>query len=189
VCNLTEWLQRRALAFLFLLGLGTAFQIAQASADAPLPQPQSAPAEDLKFSVLVEKTEYKLSDPIEVSFQLENKGAKPVYVNKRFKVSSKNAPREQREVFLEAYDPSGKELESKYMDYKTGLPKSEYLELLQSNQKIASESKLDLKNHFDFKEPGTYRIVATYENTFGPELGLDTFQEKRLSEVTLKIVG
>ena len=104
------------------------------------------------------------------------------------KLGSKNTPKGQREIFLDVTGPSGQVLVCKYPDYPTGIPKSDYFQLLNPSQEILSEGKIDLKSYFDFKEPGVYRILATYENTYGKELGLDVFQESCKSEISLKVV-
>lgn len=145
-------------------------------------------AEEVVFSVVLDKDQVKRSEPIEVRFKLQNRGDAGVYVNKRFKLGSKKAPSQQREVFLEAWSPANSELESIYPNYPTGLPKSEFFEWLEPGKEVVSESKTDLRNYFDFKEPGIYRIAATYENLVGPEIGLKVFSQRRTAKVTLKVV-
>ena len=147
----------------------------------------SAEAFNIRFTILPEKTEYTLSEPIEVRFKLENQGASPLFVNVRFKLGPKDAPKDQREIFLQAKGPSGQALPCKYPAYPTGFPKSDYFQLLQPHGEVISEGKIDLKSYFDFKEPGIYHITAMYENAYGQELGLDVFQKGSTAEISLKI--
>ena len=54
----------------------------------------------LKFSISLDKTEYKKSDRIYVNFTLKNEGRKPVYVNKRFHINTEDSPKEEKEVYF-----------------------------------------------------------------------------------------
>lgn len=142
----------------------------------------------LKFSISLDKSEYKLDEPINVSFKLENKGKTAVYVNKRFYLGSESMPREQRDVFLIVTSPSGAKLPCKF-SYETGFPKSDYFELFMPGKEVASEWPRNLRGYFDFNEFGAYKVVAVYENVYGKEIGLDTFKDKITSTaVSLKIV-
>jgi len=142
---------------------------------------------ELKLSVSLDKQEYKESDNINITFSIENIGKEAVYVNKRFYLSSDKAPKEQREVFLEVTGPTGAKLECVH-SYPTGLPKSDYFELLEPTKTVTPE-KRNIRYFFDFKEPGEYKIIANYQNVFGQELGLDVFKEKLVSApVVFKII-
>jgi len=149
----------------------------------------AAASANLKFSLLLDKSEYKTGDPINATFKLENKGKKPVYVNKRFFLSSEEKPKEKRDVFLVITAPSGAKLPCK-ISYENGLPKSEYFELLEPGREAASEWKRDLRGYFDFTEPGTYKAVAVYQNAYGREIGLDAFKDKIASvPVSFKVIN
>jgi len=151
-------------------------------------QSSLAASGNLKFSVSLDKNEYKPKDPINVTFKLENEGKEPVYVNKRFYLSSENMPKERRDVFLIVTSPSGAKLPCKF-SYETGIPKSDYFELLQPGREVVSEYPRNLRGYFDFNEEGTYKVVAVYENIYGKEIGLDAFKDKITSTpVMIKIV-
>ncbi|MDP2923568.1 MAG: hypothetical protein Q8O30_07630 [Candidatus Omnitrophota bacterium] len=142
---------------------------------------------ELKLSVSLDKEEYKESDNIYITFSIENTGKEAVYVNKRFYLSSDKAPKEQREVFLEVTGPTGAKLECIH-SYPTGLPKSDYFELLEPAKTVTPE-KRNIRYFFDFKDPGEYKITANYQNVFGGEIGLGVFKEKLISApVVFKIV-
>ena len=137
---------------------------------------------------MLEKPEYKLSDKIEVGFKLENKGKEPVYVNKRFKLGPAKAAPDQRELILEVKAVDGSAIEMKNLDYETGLPKSDYFQLLQPGQEASSERRWDLKDLAKIEKPGTYEITAAYQNTFGKELGLDVFRERVTASAKVKVM-
>lgn len=147
----------------------------------------AAPAADLKFSIILDKNEYNLGDPVFANFKLQNKGRKPVYVNKRFYINCPDQPKESKEISLLITSPSTKKLACNY-SYRTGFPKSEYFELLEPGKEITSEWKRDLRTYFNFDEAGIYKITAIYENVYGKEIGLDAFRDKLTSTVSLKIV-
>ncbi|MBU1061606.1 MAG: hypothetical protein KJ957_01600 [Candidatus Omnitrophica bacterium] len=147
--------------------------------------------ESLELSLSFEKTEYKKTDPIPVVFKLENKGKKPIYANKRFYVNSKSSPETHREIYLSATSPSGEDLPFKEsrVSEDIGLPKTGYLVLLNTGEEISSDRPRDIKYYFDFKELGTYKITGVYQNSYGEEIGLDTFKNKVQSDaVEIKIV-
>jgi len=142
----------------------------------------------LKFSVYFDKTEYKKTDPININFKLENKGKTDIYVNKRFYINSKDAPREQREVYLLVTSPSGEKLPCK-ISHETGLPKTDYFVLLKPGEEVSLERKRNIKYYFDFNTPGKYKIIAVYQNIYGKEIGIDAFKDKIESNpVTIEIV-
>lgn len=144
---------------------------------------------NLKFSVLLDKSEYKGQEPMNITFKLENKGKESVWVNKRFYLSSESVTRNYRgEVTLKVTSPSGKEVPCKFA-YETGFPKSDYFELLETGKEVVSEYPRNLMGYFDFKEPGVYQVVGIYENIFGKEIGLDVFEGKVTSQpVSVKII-
>lgn len=147
-----------------------------------------AKAANLKFSILLDKAEYKEQEPINATFKLENKGKGPVYVNKRFYLGSEDMPKEKRDLFLIITYPSGTKLPCKF-SYETGFPKSDYFELLKPGAGVVSEYPRNLRGYFDFNEPGAYKVVAVYENVYGKEIGLDTFKDKITSSaISFKII-
>jgi len=142
----------------------------------------------LKFNIKLDKTEYKEQEPVNATFELENKGQQSVLVNKRFNLNSAGGAKQyQGEVTLILTLPSGKEVPCKF-SYEAGLPKTDYFELLQPGKKAASEYPRNLRGYFSFEEPGVYKIEAVYQNIFGKEIGLDVFIDKLSSEpVSFKI--
>ena len=142
---------------------------------------------NLKFSIVLEKREFKSTEPINVSFKLKNTGKDAVYVNKRFFASAEDLPKEKRDVYFIVVSPSGKKLPCK-IHYTTGFPKTDYFVLLKPQEEVESKWKRNLRTYFDFSEPGEYKVTAVYENSYGSEIGLDTFKGKLVSKpVTIKI--
>lgn len=151
-------------------------------------QLDAKPGLALQFYLSFDKNEYKTNEPIYINFKLRNKGNKPVYVNKRFYVNSKDSKPEDREVYLRITSPSGEKLLCK-ASYDTGFPKTDYFVLLKPKEEITSERKKNLKAYFDLNVPGEYKVIAIYQNIYGPEIGVDAFKDKITSEpVTIKIV-
>ena len=143
---------------------------------------------NLELSISFDKDEYKKSDSIQITFRLKNKSKDPIYVNKRFYLGSEESPKEDKEVWLSVISPSGEKLPLK-TSYKTGLPKSDYFIILEPGEEVALERPRNIKYSFDFNELGTYKITAFYENVYGKEIGLDSFQDKIKSKtISIRIV-
>lgn len=138
-------------------------------------------SDDLKFSLVLDKSEYKPDEPVNLSFKIENKGDKPVYVNKRFYLGSDKMPKESREIVLSVISPSKENFPCRY-SYETGLPKSDDFILLAAGGEVVSEYKRDLRVYFDFAASGVYRLTGVYQNVCGSEIGLDVHKEKIVSE-------
>lgn len=152
-----------------------------------VPRSGGAASGNLRFSVSFDKSEYAPEEPINVTFVLTNDGKSPVYVNKRFTISSEEAPKNQKEVTFILTSPSGKKMLCKYT-YETGYPKTDYFELLEPGKEVKSEYPRNLRGFFDLTEEGTYKAVAVYQNMFGGEVGLDVFKDKLTSSpVSFKI--
>ncbi len=134
----------------------------------------------VKFTVTFDKTVYTPDEPINATFRLQNNGKSPLYVNKRFYLSSEAASKEQKEVYLTITSPSGKPVECKY-SYETGLPKTDSFELLAPGKEAVAEYPRNLRGFFDITEQGTYTVVAVYQNVYGKEIGLDAFMDKIMS--------
>ncbi len=150
---------------------------------------EAKPASALQFSISFDKDEYKTKDPIYINFELNNKGPKPVYVNKRFYVGSEDSDPRDREVFFQIRGPSGEKLPYKASSYDIGFPKTDYFVLLGPKEGIASERKKNLKAYFDLGAPGKYKITAVYQNMYGAEIGIKAFRDKIKSKpVTIKVV-
>jgi hypothetical protein len=133
------------------------------------------------FTAILDKSEYVSDEPVDIIFILRNQGKNPVYVNKRFFLSSEAALKNQKEVYATITSPSGKNLSFK-SPYETGYPKIDYFVLLEPGQEVQSEYPRNLRGNFEFTEPGTYTVTAVYQNTFGRELGLDVFGGKLTAE-------
>jgi len=148
-----------------------------------------AAAEDVRLILSFEKEEFKQDEPINAEFILKNTGKGPVYVNKRFQVGSKDFPKKDREIYMKVISPKGEEVPYKASPYEMGLPKSDYFVLLGPGEEASIDRKRNIKGYFDFKEPGEYKITATYENAYGAEIGLDAVKGKIESEpVVVKII-
>jgi hypothetical protein len=150
---------------------------------------QGFAAVSLQFNVTTDKTEYKNEEPINITFTLYNKGKDADYVNSRFFINSPDRPKSEREVTLLVTAPDGKKLPCKF-SYPVGCPKSDYFVSLDPGKEVSSDYPRNLKAYFDFDKPGSYQIVAVYENGHGNELGLKVFNEKLTAKtVTIKIIG
>jgi len=140
-----------------------------------------------KLTLSFDKTEYKKSEPVMMDIRLENTGDKPIYVNKRLLINSEERPAGSREISLSVTSPDGKKLPCK-VSYETGFPKSDYFVSLKPQESVKLENKRDLRNYFDLTRPGEYKIIATYQNIYGDEIGIDAFKDKVASDpVTIKI--
>ena len=145
-------------------------------------------ARGVELIISSDKDEYILNDPIYIIFKLKNRSKKPIYVNHRMFLSSKENPKETKEIFLTVVAPSGEELPCK-TSYDTGYPRTDHFLLLDPGQEIERERKQGIKHLFDFKEAGGYKITATYENVYGSEIGIDAFKKRIESRpITIKIV-
>lgn len=152
-------------------------------------QLNAQPSAALQFQISFDQEEYKVKDPIYIHLELTNKGSEPVYINKRFYISSEDIDPKDKEVFFRVKGPSGEEVPYKAKHYDTGLPKTEYFVLLDPKESITSERKKNLKAYFDFKTPGKYKVTAVYQNTYGAEIGIDAFTDQVTSKtVTIKVV-
>lgn len=149
--------------------------------------PLACAEEEIRFSIITERPESKLAEKMEVRLRLRNEGKAPVVVNTRFKLGTPQGKPDQREVALEAVSGPGDKVPLKFSDYETGLPKSDDFKLLAPGEEITSERAWDLKALFDFKAPGAYRVRATYQNTFGKELGLEVFRGKLPAELEIQL--
>lgn len=140
------------------------------------------------FHLTFQKTAYTRTDPIEVTLSLENKGRKPVWVNKRFYLNADTQPPEERDVILEVTSPTGEKVPCTY-SHQTGLPRTEHFELLQPGRRAEAERPHDLRNYFDVAALGRYTVVGIYTNVFGQEIGLDALTGPvRSKPVTFTIV-
>lgn len=133
------------------------------------------------FSLTLDGKEFTPNDQINFTLALKNIGKAPIYVNKRFYVSSEEATANQKDVYLMVTAPSGAKLPCTY-SYETGYPKTDYFQLLEPGAEVKSENPRNLKAFFNLEEMGTYKVVAVYQNVFGSEIGLDVFKEKLVSE-------
>lgn len=141
----------------------------------------------VSFHLTLSKADYTRNEPIEATLSLKNNGSKPVWVNTRFYINAPTQPPEERDVTLDVTGPDGKLLTTTY-SYQTGFPKSDYFQLLPGGQTAKAEHPRDLRSYFQFQAPGRYTVVATYENVFGPELGLPAFTGPAKSKpVTLTV--
>ena len=148
----------------------------------------AAGAKDLSFTISPDKSEYSKRDPINISFKLKNKGKKAVHVNRRFYINSEEAEEGEREVYFTVTSPGGEKLPCKHKS-DTGFPRTDNFILLGPGQEIKGERPKNIKHLFDFKQQGVYKVLATYKNSYGKEIGLDTFREKIDSEpIKIRIV-
>ena len=168
-------------------GLSTVFFCLWAAVGAIHESPVHA-AGVFKFTATLDKMEYKINEPILITFTLKNESKSAVYANKRFAIGLESSPKQKADVGLLVTSPFGEELTSPY-NYEAGLPKSDDFVLLEPGKEVKSENPRNLGGFFEFNEPGTYKIVAVYQNFFGPEIGLEVFREELTSQpVSLTII-
>ncbi len=135
----------------------------------------------VKFSLVLDKSEYSLQDPVNMTFSLKNLGKDPVMVNKRFYIGDPQAAVDQRDIYLTLVNAAGDKISGKYF-YPTGYPKTDYFKSLGPGEEVKSEYNRNLRGYFELTEAGTYTVSAVYQNSFGAEIGLDTFKEQLISE-------
>jgi hypothetical protein len=135
----------------------------------------------IKLKVSLDKKEYKTDEPINVTFILQNDSKGAVYVNKRFDVGSESMPKQKQDVYFLVASPSGEKLTSPN-NYEAGFPKSDDFVQLKPGAEAQAEYPRNLRGFFEFKDPGTYTVVAVYQNFFGSEIGLEVFKEKITSD-------
>lgn len=134
----------------------------------------------VKFSLILEKAEFSADESINVAFSLKNLSQSPIMVNQRFYISGAQAPGNQKEVYFNLTSPSGARLTCQNF-YETGYPKTDYFKSLAPGEEVKSEHPRNLKGFYELTEPGTYILEAVYQNVFGQEIGLDTYQEQLVS--------
>jgi len=145
-------------------------------------------ARNLELTLSCDKDKYQKDEPIQITLTLKNRSGKPIYVNKRFFLTSGETPVEKRDGYITVISPKQEKLKCK-IDYGTGLPRTDHFILLEPGKEQSSERKQTINHFFDFSTPGKYQITATYENVFGKEIGLDAFTGKIDSNtVTIEIV-
>ena len=128
-----------------------------------------------------DKAAYGRREPVSFRLTLENTGREALWVNTRFHLNSREASIEDREVALVIISPSSRILPCKFSD-TTGLPRSDDFVLVEPGQSVASAGGQDLRTYADLPEPGTYQIVALYDNIFGDELEIPAFRGTLASE-------
>ncbi|MBN1871161.1 MAG: hypothetical protein JW800_01160 [Candidatus Omnitrophica bacterium] len=133
-----------------------------------------------------EKEGYGKNDPILIKFKLENKGKESVFVNKRFYINSNKSPEDERDIYFSVTSPDGKEMDYRQDPFDTGLPRTDDFAYLKPGEQVESKYDRNLRAYFEFQSPGEYEVRAVYQNQFGDEIGLDTFQ-KRLTSNTIKV--
>lgn len=145
------------------------------------------PAQEVELKLALEWEEYKLSENIDCEFQLWNRGDRPIWVNKRFKLGSEKADPRQKELVLLVKEASGAPVEMKTFDHETGFPKSDFFVQLKPGEKAAADRKWNLKDLAKIEKPGEYELTAVYQNTYGKELGLDAFKQKITGSVKFRV--
>ena len=138
-------------------------------------------AGEIKFTATLDKMEYKTDEPIIITLTLKNESKGAIYVNKRFEIGPEVVAKQKRDICLLVTSPSGEKLASPN-NYEAGLPKSDDFVLLEPGKEVKSESPRNLRGFFEFNEPGIYKVVAVYQNFFGPEIGLEVFRDQLTSQ-------
>ena len=143
----------------------------------------------MKLALSFDKSEYAGNEPISASVNLVNTSKKNIWINKRFYLGTEQMPAQERDWYFIVTSPSGDKLESIY-SFAAGFPKSDFFQALAPGEQAALERPRNIRGFYDFKEPGTYKLQAVYENVYGSEIGLDAFKDKIFSEkVEIKILG
>ena len=143
----------------------------------------------MDLTLSCDKNKYEKDEPISITLTLKNNGKAAVWINKRFFISSRETAADKRDGYLAVISPSGQPLDCK-VTYDTGLPRTDHFILLEPGKEQSNERKQTINHFFDFTTAGKYKIIATYENVFGKEIGLDAVTERLDSKpVTIEILG
>ena len=142
---------------------------------------EARPEEPVQFRLLVGQQEYKRGEPIRVGFELANTGTEPTDVNARFYLADSQLEPRDREVALQVLDPSGAPRSCQYRR-PAGYPKTDDFQRLEPGKSVTSEHEVELQWLFSMTAPGIYHVSGTYENVYGPEIGLETVKGPLHSE-------
>jgi hypothetical protein len=115
----------------------------------------------VKLELLSTSPRVVSGQPVNVTAQLRNTGSGEVWVNKRMLLNTAHAPASMREVWLEVTGPDGQGVPFS-CKIRAGQAQADDYELLGPNDTIPIQ--LDLTECFDFKETGSYRIQASYQD-------------------------
>jgi len=123
-----------------------------------------AQADDLKFTIKLDKETYKLGEPVYCKMYLKNLSQKDVIANTRFSVNY--GPDSEHEVYFKIIDASGNPI--KFIPVVTiGPPERKWFKTLKQGDYV--QYKYELSNNFAFKNASEYAFLAVYENHFEPE--------------------
>jgi len=119
------------------------------------------PDTDVKFSISVDKNEYRSGEDIRCKMTLTNTSGKSLHLNKRFLV---NLSGQQHDVYFEIVDASGRKAPFGLL-VNAGKPEKDDFEQLESQASV--EKSINLASDFKI-DPGSYTVKATYENKTSP---------------------
>lgn len=116
-----------------------------------------SPANDLRFTISLQKTEFKPGRPVVLQMSLENVSDHAIVVNSRFMVNQATGP---HEVVLQVVGPD-----------KTTLPFTSKIRasfesgtFVQLQPKQTATDEYDLGQDFELTRPGAYFVRAHYQN-------------------------
>jgi hypothetical protein len=114
-------------------------------------------AQDLSFTIKLDKTNYNKGEPVKCTMELKNTGKKNLVVNNRFLV---NMPAGPLEVSLVITGPDNHLVPFTSL-VRASFESDEYVTLRPENTTM---NVYTLTNDFDLVKDGNYSIIAYYQN-------------------------
>ncbi len=133
-----------------------------------------AQGEPLRFELVFAKTAFTVDEPVTCNMLLTNISTEPLLVNKRFLV---NLPfPSPHEVYFLITDESGRQLHFQLL-IRAGNPEPGDFTTLAPGDSVGTQilyrvvdpPGYDLSSAFDLARPGSYTVMAVYENRTVPE--------------------
>lgn len=118
-------------------------------------------AQDLSFTIKLDKTNYKKGEPVSCIMMLKNMSKKDIVINNRFLV---NRPTGPHEVSLQVIDPNLEQLPFT-SKVNASFTSKKFIVL---HPGITEMKTYIITEDFDLTEAGDYSVTAYYENTKNP---------------------
>lgn len=114
-------------------------------------------AQDLRFTIRLDKTNYKQDDPVKCTMTIKNIGKKDLVVNNRFLV---NLPVEPHEVSLVITDPDNRPVMFASV-FRVSFNNDKFITLHPGD---STSNTYTLTDDFSLMQAGYYKVLAYYEN-------------------------